>query len=269
MKRILFAFLCVSLAFGAFAQNKTEERAFTTTRDYRNRVFEIKHRDPNVIASAVKLLGSGFPGADLSVNTELGTVTVRDFPENLATIEEAIGRLDKPVTAEPEVEFHIFILIASNTATAARELPDELVDVVKELKATLRYANYGLMTTSVPRTRQGQGIESSGVAETKLLGMTTPDLSPIMYNYNLRRITVPQRAPRATADIESFRFSMKIPIALGNPRGEHPNVTYQDVGFQTPVTIRDGEKVVVGTTTMGDKALIVVVTARFDQARAK
>jgi len=269
MKRILSAVLFASLALGAFAQTKTEERTFTTTRDYKNRVFEIRHRDPNVIASAVKLLGSGFPGADLSVNTELGTLTVRDFPENLATIEEAIGRLDKPVAAEPEVEFHIFVLLASNAATTARELPEELVDVVKELKTTLRYANYGLMTTSVHRTRQVQGIESSGVAETKLLGMSTPDLNPVFYNYSLRRVTVPQRTPRASADVENFRFSMKIPIALGNPRGEHPNVSYQDVGFQTPVTIREGEKVVVGTTTMGDKALIVVVTARFDQAKAK
>lgn len=269
MKRILSAILFATLALGAFAQSKTEERAFTTTRDYRNRVFEIKHRDPNVIASAVKLLGSGFPGADLSVNMELGTLTVRDFPENLATIEEAIGRLDKPVAAEPEVEFHIFILVASNTATTARELPDELVEVVKELKATLRYTNYGLMTTSVHRTRQGQGIESSGVAETKLLGLTTPGISPILYNYNLRRVTVPQRTPRATADVESFRFSMRIPIAVGSTRGDQPNIQYQDVGFQTPVTIREGEKVVVGTTTMGDKALIVVVTASFEQPKAK
>jgi hypothetical protein len=35
----------------------------------------------------------------------------------------------------------------------------------------------------------------------------------------------------------------------------------QHVGFNTPVSIHQNEKVVIGTATMGDKALIVVVTA--------
>ena len=260
MKRILAALLFILLALGAFAQEKSApEKTYTTTREFRNRVFEVKNRDPRIIASAVKLLGSGFMGADLSVNEELSTVTVRDFPENIAAIEEAIGRLDKPVSGEPEIEFHVYVLIGSGVPTSARELPDEIVDVVKELKATLRYASYGLMTTSVHRTRPGNGVESSGVAETKLLGMATPDLNPIMYNYNLRRVTVPQGTPRESVDVENFRFSMRIPIAVG------AGVQYQNVGFETPVTIRTGEKVVVGTTTMGDKALVVVVTAKIAQ----
>jgi hypothetical protein len=39
-------------------------------------------------------------------------------------------------------------------------------------------------------------------------------------------------------------------------------INYESVGFETPVNIREGEKVVVGTTTMQDKGLIVVLTAR-------
>jgi hypothetical protein len=265
MKRALAVTLFVLLALGVSGQEKNDAPAYTTTRDFRNRVFEIRHRDPRIVASAVKLLGSGFQGADLSVNEELSTVTVRDFPENIAAIEEAIGRLDKAEAGQPEIEFHVYVLIGSTAPTLARELPDEIVDVVKELKATLRYSSYGLMTNSVHRTRPGSGVESSGVAETKLLGMSTPDLNPIIYSYTLRRVTVPQGTQKPSVDIENFRFSMRIPIALGNPRGEHPVVQYQDVGFQTPVTIHEGEKVVVGTTTMGDKALVVVVLAKIEK----
>lgn len=258
MKRTVFAVFILFLASIATAQEapKAPERAYTTTRDFRNRVFEVKHRDPRLLAVSVKLLGSGFQGADLSVNDELRTITVRDFPENIAAIEEAIKRLDQPVAGEAELEFHVYVLIGSNAPSSARKLPDELVPVVKQLEATLRYSSYGLLTTSVHHTRAGNGIESSGVAEAKLLGMTTPDTKPIFYRYNLRRITVPQGATRESADVESFRFSMQVPISMGNN-----DVKYQDVGFETPVTIREGEKVVVGTTTMGDKALIVVVTA--------
>ena len=40
------------------------------------------------------------------------------------------------------------------------------------------------------------------------------------------------------------------------------SVQYQAVGFETPVSLKQGEKVVIGTTTMNDKALVVVVTAK-------
>jgi len=50
---------------------------------------------------------------------------------------------------------------------------------------------------------------------------------------------------------------MRVPISVG---GTQPT-QYQSVGFETPVSIHQNEKVVIGTTTMGDKALIVVVTA--------
>ena len=48
---------------------------------------------------------------------------------------------------------------------------------------------------------------------------------------------------------------MKVPLDVGDGK-----VQYQSVGFETPVSIRQGEKVVIGTTTMRDKALIVVLT---------
>jgi hypothetical protein len=65
--------------------------------------------------------------------------------------------------------------------------------------------------------------------------------------------------PRATTPqcFENFDFSMRIPVNVG---GDKP-VQYQNVGFDRPVSVRQNEKVVIGTTTMGDKALIVVVTA--------
>ena len=50
---------------------------------------------------------------------------------------------------------------------------------------------------------------------------------------------------------------MRVPINVG---GATP-IQYQSLGFETPVSIHQNEKVVIGTTTMGDKALIVVVTA--------
>jgi hypothetical protein len=249
MKRLLIALLLVTSA--AFAQDET---AFNTNRDYRNKVFTIQHRDPKVILSAVKLLGSGFKGSDLSMNDQLRTITVRDFPENVAAIEEAIGRLDKPAPAVPDMELKISVLIGSKTPLANNAAaPDDLLPVVKQLQSTLSYAHYGLLTTTVHRSKTGIGIEGSGVAESTLLGIKTSDVRPIFYSYKLRGVSVGAEK----LDVDNFEFSMRVPLDMGNA-----SVQYQNVGFSTPVAVKQGEKVVIGTTTMNDKALVVVVTAK-------
>lgn len=246
MKRLLIAILLITNA--AFAED-----TFNTNKDYKNKVFTIQHRDPQIIVAAVKLLGSGFKGADLSMNDELRTITVRDFPENIAAIEEAIGRLDRPAAPAPDVELKISVLIGSKTPLANAPAPDELAPVIKQLQSTLSYAHYGLLTTTVHRSKTGTGIEGSGVAESTLLGMKAVDSRPIFYTYKLRRLTVGVQK----VDIDNFEFSMRVPIDIGGG-----SIQYQSVGFETPVAVKQGEKVVIGTTTMNDKALVVVVTAK-------
>ena len=252
MKRIFIA-LFLAAATAAFAQDKKAEPEYNSVREFRNKVFEVHHRDAREIAQSVKLLGSGFKGADLSVNEELKTITVRDFPENIAAIDEAIKRLDHAAPAAPDIEFKISVLIASRSPLKeTASIPDELEPVVKQLQSTLRYSHYGLMTASVQRTKAGLMLRGSGVAEPTLLGMTPNQERPVFYDYSMTHITTTDSG----VDIERFSFSMRVPIAVKT--GE---IQYQNVGFETPVSLRDKEKVVIGTTTMGDKALIVVVTA--------
>lgn len=60
--------------------------------------------------------------------------------------------------------------------------------MVTQLRSTLSYTHYGLMTTFVHRTKPGVGIEGSGVAEAGPLGLKSPEERPIFYNYRLRGI---------------------------------------------------------------------------------
>ncbi len=247
MKKLLIILFVTAAALA-------DEPTFNTTKEYRNKVFTIQHRDPRMILSAVKLLGSGFKGADLSMNDELRTITVRDFPENIAAIEEAIARLDKPSAPAPDMDLKISVLIGSKSPLAgSASAPEELAPIVKQLQSTLSYPHYGLLATTVHRSKTGTGIEGSGVAESTLLGMKTEDSRPIFYAYKLRGVTVGAEK----IDVNSFEFNMRVPIDMGTGP-----VQYQNVGFETPVAIKQGERVVIGTTTMNDKALVVVVTAK-------
>jgi hypothetical protein len=260
--------LILTLALVAPAQEKPTPTAqpsqsqrqpeYVEEKGFKGRVFEIKHRDPLSLQSALRPLASGFKGATMAINSEFKTLTVRDFPENIAAIEEALKRLDTPEAPRPSIQLKVYVLIASNTPTggATGELPAELGDVIKSLQTTLKYKNYSLMTSEILSTREGPGgINNQGVAESKLFNVATPNSNPIFYSYSVNPINV-DRDPSGstTVQIGSFSFSMRIPLNLSS------NIVYENVGFRSPVSVREGEKVVVGTTTMGDKGLVVVLS---------
>src|ERR1041385_1171426 len=116
MKR-LFTFITVLvLAFGVAAQEQPNSKL-------RTKIFEVHNRSVRDLSLAIRGLGSGVPGTDFSWNDEMHTITVRDFPENIAAIEDALGRLDKPIPASPDVELKISILIGSKTALPDAALP--------------------------------------------------------------------------------------------------------------------------------------------------
>ena len=257
MKRIILALALLLAALPNFAQEaKEKEPESVVNRDFRSKVFDVHNRDPHDIANAIRLLGSGAKGAALDVNSQLRTITVRDFPENVANIEAAIKRLDVPATVSTNAEMRVWIVIGAKAPIAnAQSLPEDLEPVIKELRSTLRYSHYALMAATVNRVSRGIMVEGSGVAEPEALGMAVKQEQPVLYNYRLRNPEILSSSERQVLSTDSFSFGMRIPIDTGK------GIQYQNVGFDTPVTVRDKEKVVIGTTTMGDKALIVIVTA--------
>src|SRR5919199_751777 len=133
---------------------------------FKNRIFEIKNRDPNSLLSVIRLLTSGFKGAQASADRNFKTITVRDFPENLAAIEEALRRLDTPETPRSDIELHIHVLIASQTDGAGDQYPAELRDVIKQLDTTLSYKSYKLIASIVDRVKDGTfNMGGKGIAD--------------------------------------------------------------------------------------------------------
>jgi hypothetical protein len=232
---------------------------YVEEKGFKGRVFEIRHREPDAIAMAVRPLASGFKGATMSPNREFKILTVRDFPENIAAIEEALKRLDVPELPGSELEFLVHILIATAGSAPLGDYPADLAPVVKQLQGTLKYKNYGLLASTIVRGKEGvNAISNSGIAESKLLGITTPEGNPVFYNYQLGRISIEGPPGSPTIQIGDFRFGMRAPLVVGVGGA----IQYENIGFNTPVAVRTVEKVVVGTTSMGDKGLIVVLSTK-------
>ncbi|HVF66589.1 MAG TPA: secretin N-terminal domain-containing protein [Pyrinomonadaceae bacterium] len=256
---IALALLLVTAAAVPAQENRQspqrDDDFFVTQKMFQNRVFDVKNRDPLALARVLSPLTSGFKGATVSPNQEFRTITVRDFPENIAVIEEAIRRLDTPEAPRPSVEFKVHILVASNDASVANRYPAELSEVVGQLQSSLGYKNFGLLGSQVVRSKEGRDTSNRGVADQKAAGDSPAIRHSTTFTYTIHGVTLDNVAGRARVQLEEFSMEMVVPV----PRGSEYIPT--NVGFRNPVTLREGEKVVAGTLSIADKSVVVVISA--------
>ncbi|HEY7914304.1 MAG TPA: hypothetical protein VIG62_20500 [Blastocatellia bacterium] len=257
---ITTAFLVLlSLVFPAYGQQQAAqptprpEPAYVDHKEFKGRIFEIKHREPRLLANLVSSLGSGFKGAVIQSNDEFRTITVRDFPENITAIEEALKRYDTPQPLQSDVEFKINVLIASNQAGMSSQYPQDIADVVKQLQSAFDYKSYTNIATMSQRVREGV-YNANGNGRTDLpaatFGATQPQSHPADLEYAIQGMSInPESGGNVSFHIRQFNLRL-----IAGPVGR--------ASIGTGLTIRNGEKVVVGTTTLGNNGLIVVLTAR-------
>ena len=231
------------------APEASREESYVTEKGFASRVFEVRHRDPGDLAAVLRPLGSGYRGATVSANRDFKTITVRDFPENIATIEAALKRLDVAETAKKDVELRLWVLVASNGEAAAGRFPEDLKEAVSALKSTLTYSSYSLAGTFVQRVRDGaRGIRGEGVTDLAQAGPGKAPGGKMQLEYQINSLSLDAGESAGPAiRLDGFALSL-----VGDGRAQ----------LKTDVTVRDGEKVVVGTSTVQDRGLIVVVSAR-------
>jgi hypothetical protein len=215
----------------------------------KSRVFQNKHQDPDNLVEALQPLTSGRPGWMMRENDRLRTLTVRDFPENIAAIDQAIRRLDVPVPPKPDTELRIHLLLGA-PAAGSGQYPGELEPVIKQLLATLSYKSYYLVATVTQRIRAGGG--SSGKGQLVLAPPAVEVAGNGQFRYAVENLSVISTAggPATQVSVKKFKLGVEGPSSLG------------EAEMSTPLTLRDGEKVVVGTGSLRNRAMIVVVAAR-------
>jgi hypothetical protein len=254
---LAFLSLAVLVPYPALAQSPApkatespREEAFVTEKGFASRVFEVRHRDPADLAAVVRPLGSGFRGASVSSSREFRTITIRDFPENVATIESALKRLDVKESARPDVELRLWVLVAGGSEAAGGQFPEELKEAVSALKSTLSYRNYALAGTFVQRARDGaRGLHGEGMTDVGLTSVNAKAPRTMQLEYQINQLTLDSEGG-SPGSVKLDGFSLTL---FGDGARAQ---------LKTDATLREGEKVVVGTSTVRDRALVVVVSGR-------
>ena len=226
------------------------------------RVFQIKHLEPTSLEATLSLFS-----ADFRSNDDLQTLTVRSRPEIMTAIDETITRLDV-LTVPRAVELTVYIL-SGNDHTESDPLPGPVRPVVEQLRRIFSYSNFEILDTVLLRAIDGRHADTGGALRPPPLG-TFPDM-PIFYNFRANFKIVAPELGAAVLQLTEMRSSFRFPVPSGNFQPQSAGDTdppvvrtqYVDARIHTDVNIPEGQQVVVGKATVGESAMILVMTAAF------
>lgn len=212
------------------------------------RVFVLKYADPLALADVLRVFG-----ATVVANTEVHAVAVASaFPDVIASVDDAINRLDVPASAPQNLELTAYYIIGGNTASPlGSPMPKDLDAAAAELTKTSAYKNYRLLDALTIRMRTGQGAETAGTAGT--LGSGSPQIAT---GFRIRAATL--STDGASVRIDRLDAGVKMPVAAGG--GQY---SVSDLTFDADLDVKPGQLAIAGRTGMSkDQALFLVLTAR-------
>jgi hypothetical protein len=128
--------------------------------------------------------------------------------------------------------------------------------VGQQLRNVFGVKSVRLLETVTIRSRENRPAETNGI----LPSLARLEDATTFYAIRCRGVRViPGESGPGRIRLDDLRFSAKVPLVLANN-----SVSYNDIGITTDVDVREGQKVVVGKSTI-DKAaqsIFVVVTAK-------
>ncbi|MBK6313275.1 MAG: hypothetical protein IPF53_02880 [Blastocatellia bacterium] len=227
-----------------------DRQVFVEDSGMKNQIFEVRHRDPVRLEEVLQALGSGRRGAVIDASRDFKTLTVRDFPENLATIEAAIKRLDVPAPPASDIDIRLFVVLASQTPDGAdADLPPEIRGAAQQLRTAFGYKGFRLLTPIMQRSREGHApTRGSGEISGATLGSLAEPNSGLRYGYEIRSIARTSE-PGGAIKIDLTGFEFEMSGRLGNAR------------IASSLSINPGEQVIVGSASLNRTALILILSA--------
>lgn len=254
--RFLLSLLCCQgLLFG---QNASAERAIRVVR---------VHGDAAAFANLFK----GEPGVDCQGDARLRAVVLKGGASDVERVESKIRELDGMANSPSakDVELTTFVVAGSmEPIKDSQEISGEsLAPVVRQLRSIFPYKSYQILSTMLLRITQGAGpYRSAGSLKWRPQNPDT-DRSALGYSLSFGPLSV---STDGWISIAEVRFDTSVPLKSivvlknGATNTESAN---QSVQISTRVDLREGQKVVVGSTTIADLdvGLFLVVSARVTQ----
>jgi hypothetical protein len=211
------------------------------------KLVTLRNTEPRAIESMVQMFG-----VRINSNNQMKTMAITGTAENLAAAEAAIKQLD---IAPKNIDLTVYFVVGGDQATmAGGVVPQDLRDVITQLKSTFTFKEYKMLDVLTLRTRAGSSAETSGILNT--------NNPPRMSQFSIRNTTVSEDG--TTIRIDRMHAGLRIPVG---GLSAQKNVDYINSGIDQDVDVKEGQKVVVGRSSLEgpQQALFLILTAHVIQ----
>jgi type II secretory pathway component GspD/PulD (secretin) len=221
-------------------------------------IVPVKYQQASVIHKLISPMFTSNTSSNF--DDQLKVITLSGPPEVVEMLVNNIHRLDVAPSTK-SVELTIQLLIGSETDG---KVPDELAATVKQLKATFPFKGYRLFDTIVVRSMDGKGADSAGALSTEDLPKETPGST---YQMHFTKAEVEGEGATRSVSVIGFKFGTRYAYQSGvmQPGLAAPSFqwSYADAGLNADLSIREGQRVVIGKTVGNAKEpLFIVVSAK-------
>ncbi|MEO8370362.1 MAG: secretin N-terminal domain-containing protein [Candidatus Solibacter sp.] len=208
----------------------------------------------NIDQRAVTMLQSW--GVSMVPSGSTNSIALSGPQDKVAAVEAAIKQLDVPAKS---VELTVYFVVGGDQATlAGSAVPQDLRDVIAQLKGAFAFKEYKMLDTLSLRTRTGSPAETSGI-----LNSASP---PRMSQFSIRSAAVTDDG--STVRIDRMHAGLRLPYSKTNVDAKAgipgPKTTdYINSGIDQDIDIKVGQKVVVGRSSLEgpQQALFLILTA--------
>lgn len=268
LKLLFLAIFCQAL-FGQSESKGTANTPYASTAtDVTKRVVKVVRVKGD--AEALAALAGRASGVDVQVSSALKAIVLKGQPADVANVERTIAELDSSTGANStgsgvrNIELTIHAIAGSSEPLAGFEevSGDALAPVLKQLRAIFPYKHYELLTTILMRSAQNTAGNAEGVI--RPIQTTDQILMPMKYRMSYERVgALTEAVP--LIHVGNLQFSASVPYAVG--LRESRQFQNFPIGISSNVDVREGQKVVVGTSNVpeGNTSVFLVLSARFVQ----
>jgi hypothetical protein len=169
---------------------------------------------------------------------------------------------------ETNLDTQLYLLVATNQDVSDIKLPLALDQVVKQLRTSLPFKNYRLVTTLVNRVKNEGRLTLKWIGGPLIAAAGASTSAPSFNEFRVNSVKlVTGDGGSQIVRMEGFAFGARIPIQTGMMASAGPSapiINYENTGLNTDISMREGEAVVVGTLNVGPSgdAMILVMSAK-------
>lgn len=221
----------------------------TTNEELVTRIFRIENADIRDLANVIMIFGGRIqPEPDLGVIGWTGPASM------LPAVEAAIVSLDVAPVPEPNVELTVYFLMAAREGSGASSVPAALDGVAVQLQDVFGYDSVQLIETTAMRVRAGSRGDLNG-----FLPKRPGDQHEARYEFSFRQLKVTEDAAGRSIRLDGLQASIQTPRVV--VESGKPTTRSVETGIRTDIDLREGQKAVIGKTTIegGAEAIFVVV----------